>query len=194
MSVMSWKNIYLDNYSYFFTNAIVDKLPVLIYSDNIRAILELMNYYRAAYRTKIQAYVIMPTHLHMILHSEKGENLRSFVQNLLRKSAIRIVAHFCKLQGNASTEEEAHQVLESFRFHSKTPSKHKVWKRRPKGVPIYSDRIMKLKMDYIHNNPIRAGLVKEPKDYLYSSFRNYYLNDHSVFEIDCVDILNLKEI
>ena len=55
-------------------------------------------------------------------------------------------------------------------------------------------KIMKIKMDYIHNNPLRAGLTKEPKDYLYSSFRNYYLNDQSVFRVDCVDMLNLKEI
>ncbi len=191
---MSWKNIYLDNYSYFFTCTIVDHLPILSYPKHVKSVLELMDFYRVKYQTKIQAYVIMPTHVHMILQSEKGENLRSFIQHLLRKSAIRIVDHLSQLQKECSAREEANTILKSFKSHSKNPSKHKVWNRRSKGIPIYSDRIMKIKMDYIHNNPIRQRLTKDPKDYLYSSFRNYYLDDHSVLEIDCVDTLNLKEI
>jgi len=40
-----------------------------------------------------------------------------------------------------------------------------------------------LKLDYIHNNPIRAGIVEKPEDYLYSSARNY-VNMKATIEID----------
>jgi len=32
---------------------------------------------------------------------------------------------------------------------------------------------MKQKQDYIHNNPVKAGIVDEPQDYLYSSASDY---------------------
>jgi len=36
------------------------------------------------------------------------------------------------------------------------------------------------KLRYIHNNPVKAGLVENPEDYKYSSARNYMFGDHSV--------------
>jgi len=48
------------------------------------------------------------------------------------------------------------------------------------------------KLDYIHNNPVKAGLVAVPEDYRWSSSRDYYLDDHSVLEIDCVETLILR--
>lgn len=41
---------------------------------------------------------------------------------------------------------------------------------------IRSDKDFREKLNYFHSNPLRANLVKNPADYKYSSFRNYYLN------------------
>ena len=41
-----------------------------------------------------------------------------------------------------------------------------------------------VKFLYIHNNPVKAGLVTKPEDYKYSSARNYINYDHSVIEVD----------
>jgi len=40
------------------------------------------------------------------------------------------------------------------------------------------------KLDYIHKNPLNVGLVENLDDYPFSSYRNYYLDDNSVIEID----------
>ena len=40
------------------------------------------------------------------------------------------------------------------------------------------------KLKYIHNNPVKAGIVKKTIDYKYSSARNYILQDHSVIFVD----------
>ena len=189
---MGWKNIYLDNHSYFFTSKIVEGIAVLESQRTKQILLDLMGFYREKYETKIQAYVIMSNHLHLIINSHEAENIKSFMQHLLRKSSIRIVEY---LEGNLKRNVDmmkSKRILQSFRNHAHKPSEHAVWRERSRGVPIYTDRIMNIKLDYIHNNPLRAGLVKEPQDYLYSSFRNYYLNDHSIFRVDIVDVLNVK--
>ena len=189
---MGWKNIYLDNHSYFFTSKIVESISVFELQRAKEILLDLMNFYREKYKTKIQAYVIMPTHLHLIVNSQEGENIKSFIQNLLRKSSIRIVKCFEENSEHSVDIMKSQRILKSFKNLANMPSQHRVWKEKSRGVPLYTDRVMKIKLDYIHNNPVRAGLVKEPQDYLYSSFRNYYLNDHSIFRVDIVDILNIK--
>ena len=189
---MGWKNIYLDNHSYFFTSKTVEGISVFESQRPKEILLDLMNFYREKYETKIQAYVIMPTHLHLIINSQEGGNVKSFMQNLLRKSSIRIVKYLEENLEQNIDVMKSQRILKSFRNHANKPSQHAVWKEKSKGIPIYTDRVMKIKLDYIHNNPVRAGLAKEPQDYLYSSFRNCYLDDHSIFRVDIVDILNIK--
>jgi hypothetical protein len=38
---------------------------------------------------------------------------------------------------------------------------------------VYTDSFLREKIEYIHNNPVRAGIVEQPEHYLYSSARNY---------------------
>jgi REP element-mobilizing transposase RayT len=40
------------------------------------------------------------------------------------------------------------------------------------------------KLNYIHKNPVKSGLVLKSEDYKYSSARNYAFNDHSVIEVN----------
>ena len=48
---------------------------------------------------------------------------------------------------------------------------------------INTERQMRIKINYIHFNPVKANIVTKPEDYLYSSARNYYLNDQNIIEI-----------
>lgn len=60
----------------------------------------------------------------------------------------------------------------------------KIWQKSFFDVQIYSEKFLEQKLNYIHNNPIRAGLVKNLDDYCYSSYQNYYLNNHSLIKIN----------
>ena len=49
----------------------------------------------------------------------------------------------------------------------------KVWQDRNDAKEIHTTAFPEEKMNYIHNNPVRAVLVANPEDYLYSSARDY---------------------
>ena len=51
-------------------------------------------------------------------------------------------------------------------------------------VLIHSKEQYEIKLNYIHNNPVKRGLVQRPEDWLYSSARNYLLGDHSIIRVD----------
>ena len=62
--------------------------------------------------------------------------------------------------------------------------KYKLWKDRFDDLIVTSPKVLETKINYIHLNPVRAGLVKEMIDWKYSSARNYYLDDDSLICID----------
>ena len=49
-----------------------------------------------------------------------------------------------------------------------------LWQQDNHPIELFDYRIMHQKLDYVHNNPVEAGIVEKPEDYLYSSARNYY--------------------
>ena len=67
------------------------------------------------------------------------------------------------------------------------------WKERPRVVPIISRQVFLTKLDYMHRNPVRAGLVVEPADWLDSSYHQIVLGqDGSGLRCDDLSVLPLR--
>ena len=60
----------------------------------------------------------------------------------------------------------------------------RVWNRRGYDMNIWSEKKRVEKIDYMHNNPVKRGLVAQPGDWPWSSWRFYYLEDSSVLSMD----------
>ena len=51
-------------------------------------------------------------------------------------------------------------------------------------ILLHSKPIFNQRMDYLHENPIRAGFIDQPQDWLYGSGVDYYTaNEHGPLEI-----------
>lgn len=73
-----------------------------------------------------------------------------------------------------------------FQFYAKRTNANeyfKVWTNNNHPEEIHSREFMLTKLNYIHQNPVRARLVNEPEHYLYSSASNY-VNGKGLIEID----------
>ena len=62
-------------------------------------------------------------------------------------------------------------------------SKRQFWQQHNKPIELWSGKVIKQKIDYIHNNPVEAGFVTDPVDWKYSSARNY-ADDETILKID----------
>lgn len=60
----------------------------------------------------------------------------------------------------------------------------KLWMKRFDDEVIRDQEMFWTKLNYIHNNPVKAGLVLKVEDYRYSSARNYIHNDQSILEVN----------
>ena len=73
-----------------------------------------------------------------------------------------------------------------FPFHAQQTNQnkdYKIWTGTNHPEEIVTEGFLRTKLDYIHNNPVKAGWVAEPEDYLYSSASNY-TTGRGIMEID----------
>jgi putative transposase len=83
-------------------------------------------------------------------------------------------------------ESRREWLLYMFNFYANRTNANeyfKVWTNDNHPEEIYSEKFMNIKMNYIHDNPVRAGLVIDPVHYLYSSAANY-AGQKGIMEID----------
>ena len=73
------------------------------------------------------------------------------------------------------------ELLKTFTVNTKKQY-YKLWQSRNWITNIYAERFLRQKLNYIHNNPVRAKIVNEVEHYKYSSFRLFYLSEYSIFK------------
>jgi REP element-mobilizing transposase RayT len=115
----------------------------------------------------IYGYSIMPSHAHLIVQSHKNP-LGSTIRDFKKFTAAEIVK---AIKGGENYHEQL-KVFQNKATETKRNKFVKVWLDGYHPEIIYSNKFFFQKLDYIHNNPVVAGLVSRPEDY-YSSARNY---------------------
>ena len=127
-------------------------------------IIDSMSYLARANRINIYGFVIMSNHIHMIWQI-MGVHKREDVQrDFLKYTAQQIL----KILRNEKSGLQAELLV-----HAKD-RKFQIWERNSLSIPLWSNKVMWQKLEYIHFNPVRAGMCLYPEDYKYSSATFYY--------------------
>ena len=168
-----------DGQIYFITSTIIEWLPVFTRRPYFEILTDSLNYSRCHKGLKLYAYVIMDNHMHLI---GGGDNLGKIIKEFKSHTAREII----KLAEQDSKMWLLNQ-LSFFRQKHKVESTHQVWQEGYHPKLISSEDILRQKIDYLHHNPVRAGLAEKPEDWLHSSARNY-AGLPAVLEIDLIDI------
>ncbi len=112
---------------------------------------------RRWYGFYINAYVVMPDRVHLLISEPERSRLAVAIQMLKQ-----IVAR--KMREAAGADP--------------------FWQRRYYDFNVWSEKKFFEKMEYIHQNPVRRGLVELPEDWKWSSFRHIALGEESAVEIE----------
>ncbi|MBP6313048.1 MAG: transposase [Flavobacteriales bacterium] len=154
---------------HFLTFTIVDWIDVFtrqVYRDMV---LDSFRYCQANKGLHVHAWVIMSNHVHAILSTPEGK-LSDVVRDLKGHTSKAI---FKAVQDE--TESRRLWMTARFTVNAMTTARNenfKLWQHGNHPLQMQSHTIRQ-KADYIHNNPVRAGWVDQPRDYVYSSARNY---------------------
>ncbi|MFQ6032295.1 MAG: transposase [Candidatus Zixiibacteriota bacterium] len=171
-----WRTIDHPGAAYFVTSTVVDFTIIFDQKRYIDIIIKNLDFYRNKYHFKLYAFVIMPEHLHLIVHPFQESKIKDIMRDFKSYTSKEFTE---KLKENSRFE-----ILNRLKKFATPKIEHPFWTEGNRPVGIYTGKTLRSKIDYIHANPLRRGLVKNLEDYPYSSFRNYYLNDEALIKID----------
>jgi len=114
---------------------------------------------------EVYAWVIMSNHVHMIIRS-KNENLSDIIRDLKKYTSKKLY----KAISDNPQESRKEWLLKVLSYQEKIW----FWEEGYHGEEIYDIDFYNSKVNYIHLNPVRAGIVEKEEEYLNSSAGEYY--------------------
>ena len=168
---------------YFFTATVLD-WKYILKTDNYKDVLiESFKYHVEKKLLRIFAFVIMPNHFHTVWKINESQEKSDFQRNMLKFTGQTI------LRALKLKEAEIYKSL----YVGAKDRHYQFWERNPLSVPLYSQKVVEQKINYIHANPLHPkwNLADQPQDYKYSSAAFYYTGkDEFGFLENYMDVLN----
>jgi len=150
---------YPTEWSQYFTASIRNWLPLLATDKYKNIITDSLRFLVENKRIELNAFVIMDNHIHLVWQPLTGHTLTSIQLSFMKFTAQNI--KFALAIDNPA-------LLEKCKVN-KTDREYQIWKRKPLSIELSSEKVFLQKLEYIHNNPVKAGICLYPEDYHFSS-------------------------
>lgn len=154
------KKINVSGTSLVFVTTTIENWEPLFNDKEIAKIIALqLNETATFFNVSIVGYVIMPNHIHMLLGLKNYKNLPKFIQSFKSLSSRKVK-----------------RLLEVNNF--------KLWMRRYDSFVITSEKQFRIKLEYVHNNPVRQKLIDNPIDWEFSSAKQWLTDSTDIVKVD----------
>jgi REP element-mobilizing transposase RayT len=162
-----------DGALYFITMSVVDWLPVFVSGAACRMLTDSLNFCHERKGLRVNAYVIMPTHFHGIVFGREfnPESLKATLTDF-RKFTGRQLSEYCARHMPRCFDE----VLVAASGEDRN---RRFWQPTLHPETIETEAFWTQKLDYLHDNPCRKGLVARAESWRFSS-ASYWLSDGQV--------------
>ncbi len=152
--------------TYFITMTIVDWIDLFTRECYVDILVNSIKYCQKNKGLEVYAYVIMPSHAHLIVGSEGN------LSHILRDMKEHVSKLVIKEIADNQQESRREWLLKKFCIgQSKETGKpsYRVWQPGNHPEQLYSDKFITQKEQYIHMNPVVSGIVSQPQYYRLSS-------------------------
>ena len=166
---------------HFITCSCYKRHPVLGTASRRDLFLTVLERVRRRYRLVVLGYVVMPEHFHLLITEPQIGTPSTVMQGLKLGFARRMLAEMARTQVSKSARPGA----------PSSPPSH-VWSARFYDFNVYTERKRVEKLRYIHRNPVERGLVAEPDQWLWSSFRSYLYGEVGPVRVNDWQLLELR--
>jgi len=139
----------------------------------------------------LYAYVIMGSHVHLLAAAMEGSSGLSAIVRDFKSHTSRKIIEWITDNNKESRRDWLDMV---FKYHGKYNSnneKYQVWKQDNRPMQCVTPWFTLQKLNYIHNNPVKAGIVDHAEDYRFSSARNYAGRKDVVLDVQLLDFGSL---
>jgi putative transposase len=156
---MRYRRAHVSGGTFFFTLVTERRRALFRDGEAVRLLLEAVEKVRSRHPFEVDAYVVLPDHLHTLWTLPQGDTKFSTRWRLVKEAFTRAYLK----------THEAPDRTESRR----SKGEQSIWQRRFWEHAIRSEADFAAHVDYIHINPVKHGLVAAARDWPYSSFRDW---------------------
>jgi len=166
---------------YFLTATVVDWVDVFTRKELAEIVIDSLRFCQQRKGLLLYAWCLMPSHLHLIASAKEGFSLSDVMRDSKKHTSKKIVAAIHDIQ-----ESRKRWMLDRFEFAGRYNPKiefFKFWQDGNHPVLLDSPEKLRQRLDYVHENPVSAGLVYESHHYVYSSAIDYYTPTKGLLDI-----------
>jgi REP element-mobilizing transposase RayT len=158
---------------YFVSFAVVSWVDVFSRKEYRDLIIESLKYCQEKKGLVIYAWCIMSNHIHLII-SAKENNVSDVPGDFKKFTSKQILKTIIEHPGE-SRKEWMLQIFKKAGESNSRNTNYQFWQQDNQPKIIYTPDFGRQKLEYIHNNPVEAGIVEKAEEYCYSSARDYLL-------------------
>jgi len=160
---------------HFLTCTVMEWLPVFSRPETVGILLDSWRYQREHEGLRMYGYVVMENHIHFVAQAERLDKCLASFKSFTAKRII-----------NQLEEQQAEYLLTRLRFSKrahKSDREYQFWQEGSHAELVFSEAMMREKLEYIHANPVKRGYVDKAEQWRYSSARSY-AGETGLLEID----------
>jgi len=156
---------------YFVSFATVNWIDVFIRRTYKDILVSSLSYCMRENGLELYAWCIMTSHVHLIIGTT-GEPME-FILGVLKKFTSKRLREAITQNPQESRREWMLWMMERAGKFNPNNNDFQFWQQKNNPIELFDNDVMRQKLDYLHNNPVEAGFVDEPWEYLYSSASDY---------------------
>jgi putative transposase len=156
--------------TYFITCTIVGWIDLFTRPVYKQIIVDSLNFCSLNKGLRLYGWVLMSNHIHLAGYCEEPHRMSDLLRDFKKFTSKQLIEAI-----QATPESRREWLLDKFAFEARRTGRadhYKVWKDDNHAIDMSTIDLME-KLDYIHENPVTAGIVEKPEDYLFSSARDY---------------------
>jgi putative transposase len=169
------KRYYGQKHLHFITCSCYRRLPLLRSARAKGIFAAILAEVRERYGFALVGYVVMPEHIHLLI-GEPARGTPSTVMQVLKQR----VSHRLRRRRRAATAQLR------LRFARGDNSLRRFWQLRFHDFNVWSHKKRVEKLQYMHLNPVKRGLVTHPRHWPWSSFSFYASRKPGLIPVDPV--------
>jgi REP element-mobilizing transposase RayT len=157
--------------AHYMTLTITGWVDVFTRKNHRLAVVASLEYCQRHKGLELFAWCLMSNHLHLIGRATGTATLPEIIRDLKKHTAKTIIRQITE-----EPESRREWMLDIFKQRAaelKRVSHYKLWQDGFRPIELNSNKFIKEKVDYIHNNPVEAYHVEHPENWMFSSARNY---------------------
>ncbi len=173
--------------TYFTTSTVVGWIDVFTRDVYRNILLDSFKHCQKNQGLQIHAWVLMTNHFHMVYSCAASHDPAMVLKNIKSYTALKIIDAIIR-NPKESRRDWMLKIFRQYGAENKSNHQYQFWQHENHPVLLDNANILDQRMNYLHENPVKAGFVESAENWKYSSAVDYYTKaGKGLLEIVSVD-------